>query len=207
MKKLNKTMKYTVIIVLLLLTAVTFTKCTSSTEGNHNVLSEETIAGLVQIGDSIANIAQQTLMKNVATAMQKGGSEYAVDFCNLQAMPLTDSISNQYQVEIQRLSDKNRSPQNTITSDIDQKAWEGISKIFADNQISEKHLIIQDGHTAYYYKAIPLGMTTCLNCHGQNDEVNEKTRALLREKYPDDKALGYAMGELRGMWKIKISDI
>ena len=57
-----------------------------------------------------------------------------------------------------------------------------------------------------YYKPIKTGMPTCLKCHGSSAEIESKTLALINEKYPDDKAVGYSQGDLRGMWKIKFSE-
>lgn len=48
----------------------------------------------------------------------------------------------------------------------------------------------------------PKGMPTCLKCHGGAEDIAGGTRAVLAEKYPRDRATGYQLGDLRGMWKI-----
>ena len=40
----------------------------------------------------------------------------------------------------------------------------------------------------------------CLGCHGAQDSLAPATRAWLRSAYPKDRALGYALGDLRGFW-------
>jgi hypothetical protein len=40
----------------------------------------------------------------------------------------------------------------------------------------------------------------CLRCHASRDALPEGTRAWLERAYPDDRALGYALGDLRGFW-------
>jgi hypothetical protein len=40
----------------------------------------------------------------------------------------------------------------------------------------------------------------CLHCHAARDSLSPATRAWLRSAYPEDRALGYALGDLRGFW-------
>jgi hypothetical protein len=40
----------------------------------------------------------------------------------------------------------------------------------------------------------------CLGCHAAREELAEDTRAWLSRAYPQDRALGYALGDLRGFW-------
>ena len=148
------------------------------------------------LGDSISAQAQQVLLKNVSAAMQAGGPEHAVAFCNTRAVPLTDSVAALFDVDVQRLSDRNRNPDNGIRLPQDRAAWER----FAGDKSA---FVQQDAEgTVWYYKPITVGMPTCLKCHGGAEDIAEGTRAALAEKYPRDRATGYQQGDLRGMWKI-----
>lgn len=40
----------------------------------------------------------------------------------------------------------------------------------------------------------------CLACHGPRDELAGGTREWLSRDYPRDRAVGYALGDLRGFW-------
>ncbi|HEY8427979.1 MAG TPA: DUF3365 domain-containing protein [Sandaracinaceae bacterium] len=41
----------------------------------------------------------------------------------------------------------------------------------------------------------------CLACHGERTGIPEEVRSLLAERYPRDRATGYALGDLRGaLW-------
>jgi hypothetical protein len=40
----------------------------------------------------------------------------------------------------------------------------------------------------------------CLACHAAPDALSQGTRAWLGRSYPEDRALGYALGDLRGFW-------
>lgn len=161
-------------------------------------ITEEDKTALMLLGDSISTEMQDVLLQNVAGAIQKGGTDYAVDFCNINAMTLTDSIADNLNVYIQRLSDKNRNPANAIQTQTDSLAWRKIK--------SEKADFIEE-HTSgevYYYKPIVIAMPTCLKCHGGKSDIAESTQNSIALKYPNDKAINYEMGDLRGMWKIKL---
>jgi uncharacterized protein DUF3365 len=40
----------------------------------------------------------------------------------------------------------------------------------------------------------------CLGCHARREDLSAGTRAWLARSYPEDRALGYALGDLRGFW-------
>mgnify|MGYP002152759735 CR=1 FL=1 len=162
-------------------------------------LSEEDKASLMLLGDSISVEMQNVLLQNVAGAIQKGGTDYAVEFCNIHAMQLTDSIAEDLNVYIQRLSDRTRNSANAIQTQDDNLAWEKIKSEKAD--FLEQH---KNGEI-YYYKPILIAMPTCLKCHGGKSDIVESTQNIIAQKYPNDKAVNYNMGDLRGMWKIKLN--
>lgn len=161
-------------------------------------ISDEESADFMILGDRISSEMQTVLLQNVSGAIQKGGTEYAVEFCNLEAMPLTDSISQKFDVKIQRLTDKNRNPKNAISSESDATAWGKIKTDKTDFISQNKQGDI------YYYKPIMMGMPACIQCHGNRNNISEKTLELIDLKYPDDQAVDYELGDLRGMWKIKM---
>ena len=184
------------IIVLLLLTVV-FGSCQI---GQKQKLTEQQEKEYIIKGDSISDFMQGILLKHVANAINHGGTDFAIGFCNMNAIPITDSVSALYHVQIQRLSDKNRNPDNAIKTLEDSLAWQKIKSS------SSSFIEQQSSGDIVYYKPIKTGMPTCLKCHGSSAEIESKTLALINEKYPDDKAVGYSQGDLRGMWKIKFSE-
>ncbi len=188
-------------IFLLPFLAFAFIACNEDNQDSTSrEVTDDDLAMYLQLGDSIANNAQATLLQNVAAAIQQGGTDFAVEFCNTRAIPLTDSVGQAYEVSLQRLSDKNRNAENAIETGIDKEAWEEI--------VSErKHFIKQNEEgKIFYYKPIMIGMETCLKCHGSKDDISSSTQKIIAEKYTADKAIGYQMGDLRGMWKIGFTE-
>ena len=54
--------------------------------------------------------------------------------------------------------------------------------------------------TITYIKAIPT-KGVCLNCHGNS--IDKKVLREIKKNYPDDKAIGYNLGEIRGAFLVR----
>lgn len=71
----------------------------------------------------------------------------------------------------------------------------------ADKPIVASEFIVNDGNTQFrYMKAIPT-QQLCLGCHGSN--IEPEVSALLSKTYPDDKAVNFALGDIRGAFSLK----
>ena len=55
-----------------------------------------------------------------------------------------------------------------------------------------------------YMKPIVMGSPVCLSCHGGPEEIPPDVKAELQRLYPDDKATGYRVADLRGAVSVKI---
>ena len=134
------------------------------------------------LGDSIATASQSQLLRNVAGAIQRGGVDFALEFCNTRAMDLTDSLSNSYSTKIRRLSDKTRNAANAIQTTTDSLAWQAL-------RAGNLNFVVRgDDRSVFYYKPILLGMPTCLKCHGGKTDIAESTHKLISRLYPHDRA-------------------
>ncbi len=154
--------------------------------------------------DSISVLAQQLLLKNVSEAVQAGGPVMAIDFCSLNAGNLTDSLSIANSVIIRRLTDQPRNLENLVRDHPDKAIWSYFQKTVRAGG-SPRDTVISSGAPGHlvYYKPILLAMPTCLKCHGDPSvDIGKSTLVKISEKYPEDKAVGYRPGDLRGMWKI-----
>lgn len=149
--------------------------------------------------DSIATFSQKTLLKNISGAISKGGTEYAVEFCNLKAMPLTDSLSAHYGVSISRITDKSRNPLNQLKSAADREVFEYFR---ANSGLIDS--LISNGDQQVYYKRINAAMPACIQCHGNPEsDIASGTLLKIQTLYNQDQALGYALNDFRGLWKIE----
>ncbi|NJN26733.1 MAG: DUF3365 domain-containing protein [Cyclobacteriaceae bacterium] len=148
--------------------------------------------------------AKSTLGKNLQNAIARGGVEHAIAFCNLQAMPLVDSLSHKYHANISRVSTKARNPADR-PNDIESQLLEAYSYQWKDSIALKANVQALDEHRYLFTKPILIDNALCLTCHGTlHNGLKEETLEFIKTKYPDDEATGYSLGDLRGMWSIVI---
>jgi len=163
-------------------------------------MSSETYTHFQSTGNEITTLAQSTLLANVGGAIQKGGSEYAVEFCNLNASAIIDSLNKVNNCIISRVSEKNRNPENNLKTKNEKILW----STFENQELKDTVLTEED--KIVYYKRINTAMPACLKCHGNIEtDINVSTRNKLTELYPNDLATGYKLNEFRGLWKVEFS--
>lgn len=190
---MNRFIIFFLLTVVLLVASVS---CNTRQKTSESVKTTDTVE-LVKLGDSITTQVQKVLLSNVMQAMNQGGPANAISFCNVHAMPLTDSLAEEYNCLIQRISDKYRNPANmpSVTD------LEILGKINSGN-ITKPLIASEDGRMVYY-KPIRIAMPACLTCHGNaGKEIDLKTAEIIKQNYPNDLATGYKEGDLRGLWKI-----
>lgn len=162
-------------------------------------IEKEELSALRDSADSIATKAQILLMKNVSNAISKGGTEYAVEFCNTNAAFLTDSLADKYHITLKRITNKPRNPDNGLQTTTDKKVFENFS-INKDLQDS----LLQQEQGYVYYKRINLAMPTCIKCHGNvGEDIDNNTYQKIKSHYPSDQAIGYRLNDYRALWKIE----
>ncbi len=159
----------------------------------------------LQKGEKITTATQKELLKNVSGAMQQGGPIYAIDFCNTRATELTDSLSQEFNCTIERISLKNRNPENFPDSETEMEQLKTYENLHKQGKELEP-TTIDFNDRIEYYRPIIIGMETCLKCHGKIDnDLNEETKQALARLYPKDRATGYQMHDFRGLWKVSFN--
>jgi hypothetical protein len=153
-------------------------------------------------GDEITNLAQAELLKNVSHAMQKGGPVYAIEFCNVRALPLLDSLSGDNDYRIKRIALRYRNPEDKPQTETEKAQLAGYMNSLLEGTGPEPEVLLLDDRIEYY-KPIMLGMDACLKCHGEpGTQIGEATLKKISELYPEDTATGFGMGDFRGAWKV-----
>lgn len=169
-------------------------------------LSEaEIIEAAIIWGDSISLEAQKQLVGQLQQAISERGIPGAIEFCNVQALPILEEVGQAYGVAIRRASNRYRNPVDQPT-DMEQRYLETYEyDVENGNPLSPNIQKINEGEEFLYTKAIVIPGGLCLNCHGEpGTEINGETLKILDELYPEDQAKGHKVGDLRGMWSIKI---
>ena len=124
------------------------------------------------MAENIVAISQQTLVKTVSQKISEHGAPHAISFCNENALPLLDSISNIHGVSVTRVSEKYRNPMNKPDKQ-DLVALKALSK----GNIK----YYQNKNASIYYAPIRIGMPTCLKCHGEAKDIDAPTLSKIQD--------------------------
>jgi len=151
-------------------------------------------------GLNYALSTKAVLGKNLMGTIQKKGTLEALAFCNEKAYPLTDSMAVVHNAIIKRVSDKPRNQKNHANAE-ELGYIKTYKQVLANNEEPSPIVKELDNKVHVYY---PITTNTmCLQCHGKPNEAIEKsTLDKLASLYPYDKAIGYNVNEVRGIWSI-----
>lgn len=150
-----------------------------------------------EIGLEYALSTKKVLGKNLMGAIQKKGTLAALEFCNIKAMPLTDSMATKHNATIKRVSDKNRNPNNKANAEELKYIAQFKTELAAKKEI--KPVVIEKGNKVQFYYPIETN-TMCLQCHGK--QIKPDIQKQILKLYPKDLAVGYNESEVRGIWSI-----
>jgi len=151
-------------------------------------------------GNKIAKISFETISGELKKALANGGIEHALRYCNENAYPITDSLAAAHQVSIKRVSNKNRSPRNKA-DDMEDYLIKGFGIDLSEGKDLSPKAILKDDSVIFYKPILTQGL--CLNCHGTpGKEITFSNDSLIQSLYPNDKAIGYQVNQLRGLWRI-----
>lgn len=151
-------------------------------------------------GKQIAGATFKVLSTNLKNAMTEGGVENTIKFCNVNAMPLTDSLSDYYNVTIKRVSHKPRNLTNEPTAQEQDIIDDYLALGMVENM---KPMIAKnEQQNNVFYAPIPT-KGLCLSCHGiVGETLLPEHYEAIKKFYPKDNAIGFKEGDFRGMWSI-----
>ena len=152
-------------------------------------------------GKEIAQATVKKLGSNLMKNMKEGGTQQAIPFCNTAASPLTQEMAKKYNVTIKRTSLKIRN-ENNSPNEVEETILNQFATTISNNE-KLKPIISKDKvGKVHFYAPIKIE-AKCLACHGTvGKEVTIKTDSIIKALYPNDKATGFKVGDLRGMVNI-----
>jgi len=167
------------------------------TQSGKKMEEVEVVKTYADIGLDYAFVTKKVLGKNLMEAIQQKGTMEALTFCNIQAIPLTDSMSTQFNATIKRVSDKNRNPNNKANEE-ELNYIAQFKKDLVDKK-DIKPVALEKGDKIQFYYPIETN-TMCLQCHGK--QIKPEVQRQILKLYPKDLAIGYDENEVRGIWSI-----
>jgi hypothetical protein len=144
------------------------------------------------------------LQQALQSAIRDGGPVAGIDVCKHQAPAIADKVSSE-RIEVGRTALKLRNPDNRPD------AWERQVLIDFKRRLAagespgriETFAVRNQGdqRVGHWMKAIPTqGM--CTVCHGQ--AIAPDVAAAIDAAYPEDEARGFAEGDLRGAFTVRV---
>ncbi len=153
-------------------------------------------------GKEIAMETFKIFKANIEKTGKEKGLPEVVSFCHDNAEKLTDSLSKIYGVEMKRVSHRLRNQDNK--PNVDEKA---IIENYLAAQEDHKELtpIVMKDEEGFVHFYAPIKIKEkCLQCHGiPSKDIKAVVLKKIKKHYPEDKATGFRLGELRGIWDIR----
>ena len=143
------------------------------------------------------------LGQKLQSAMADGGAVNAIGVCNTQAPEIAGRVSAQNQVKLSRVGTRARNPVMGVPNDWQAKALAqfdaGLARGDKPADMEFSEIVVKPDGSKEFHFAKPIVMQPmCVACHGSSDQISPEVKAKLSELYPNDKAVNYQPGQLRG---------
>ena len=151
---------------------------------------------LEQQARAIADQFIGELKPRLQQAMQEGGPARAIEVCASAAPRIADSLSAESGWLVRRVSLKSRNASRSVPDSWERAVLESFDSRQAAGEAADGLHFgeLVGGHYRYMQAQGAGGL--CLTCHGQGRSPTVSDT--LEKFYPDDQAIGYQLGQVRG---------
>lgn len=161
----------------------------------------------LQESRAVAMSLMQQLGAELKKEISANGPDAAIKVCKNIAPELASKLSIEKGWRVTRVSLKTRNPLLGIPDAWEQQALKQFDARAADGEAPDKMEFSESvsepgGGYFRYLKALPV-QPLCLACHGAEEQIPASVKTTLVEQYPHDRAIGYAVGKVRGAISIK----
>ena len=201
---MRKTRGYRFILGLIILTLSTL-HLTGCSQPSEKVQASSSPAALMDEDAAKAKAKESfqklggALKERLQAAMKDGGPTAAVEVCHQEAPELASEISEELGYKMGRSSHRLRSPRNRPSAAIKEYLMK-----HADTPAAEVPVEANLDGEVWTVIAPIATQPLCLTCHGEAESMDPKLYSVLKEKYPEDNAVGFKAGDLRGVFWAEI---
>jgi hypothetical protein len=152
----------------------------------------------VERARSAADALASEMMGKLVRELSENGPAGAFNVCADIAQEISASHSKDGLL-IRRVSLRIRNPQDE-PDDYERRVLEEMEALQQDggSPVEKVDVVTEGGEDRLRYMRPLTIKKPCLACHGDVAAMDGDVRALLAERYPDDRAVGYGEGDLRG---------
>ncbi|MCB9684071.1 MAG: DUF3365 domain-containing protein [Alphaproteobacteria bacterium] len=164
------------------------------------VASGEPADAALAKADRLVDEARGRLQARMITELNTRGPSEALSTCSIEAQALTAPAEPDPGARVGRSSLRLRNPANAAPPWVE--AWLQTQGERPVAGVEGIHRIEDTPEGRVARVLAPIGtMEPCLRCHGDPATLDAEVVAKLHERYPEDRATGYAVGDLRGaLW-------
>jgi hypothetical protein len=151
----------------------------------------------------IASAMLKELGQTLQSAMANGGPENAIGVCKTQAPEIAQNLSAKHQLQVARVGTRARNAVMGQPNEWQALALKQFEARLANGDKPQDIEFVQLTKSGSYdlelRYAKPIVMQAmCTACHGSPEQITPAVNAKLQQLYPNDKAVDYKPGELRG---------
>lgn len=146
--------------------------------------------------ESTIAFLQRRLGARLKSELERGGPVDAVAVCRDSAQIMTADVAEQWGIQVGRTSHRLRNPGNAP------RPWAAtyVAAVDSGAKASQvKSILVDLDDRVGVLQPIPTA-ALCVQCHGAPDSLSTDMKRILRESYPEDRAVGFAEGDLRGFF-------
>jgi hypothetical protein len=167
----------------------------------QNVSAQGADMAWVPDAKAVAMSVPPRLLSVLQAEIARSGPEGAIATCREQAPAMAREASEKSGWAVRRVSLRNRNPkavpdawERAALEDFDRRAAAGESPA----TLERAETVQENGQAVQrYLRALPTA-EPCTSCHGTPDRISAAVATQLKTLYPDDRAVGYRVGEIRG---------
>ena len=127
-------------------------------------------------------------------SMSQRGPASAIAVCQKEATRIAETVGKENGLRIGRTGVRLRNPENVAPS------W--AASLVGERVDTPTFAVLDNGDSA---ALLPIKLQgQCLMCHGPGEQIAPAIRDQLAKLYPDDRAIGFREGELRGWFWIEL---
>lgn len=178
--------------------------CSATPDNNTAAATPE--PAWVQAARASATAVPPKLLAVLSTAIEVSGPAQAIDVCKEAAPKMARAASEQSGWQIKRVSLGNRNPkavpdawERRALEEFDRSQKAGVEPA----KLERWEVVTENGQAVRrYMRALPT-QALCIQCHGRSDQLGAGVAQRLGQLYPQDRATGYAVGQIRGAMTLR----
>jgi len=164
-----------------------------ATQANPNMeIAKEGVKYIKMLGKALKQNVGKNL-KEDPTALK------AVEFCSQKAKDVVKEVTKDFpeNVKVRRTAIKYRNPNNKPDA-TDLEVLNKMESALKAKTLEKKPMVIDVNGTKRVYVPV-IVEKACTKCHGDVNSMNPKVKDVIAKTYPNDKAINFKEGDLRGV--------